>query len=169
MIGALPIVKPGGTIIIAQENAEGIGGPEFTELITRAGQPRGLHGARLRGHAVQHRPVAATGDAQGLPPRDRDATYSTAFRAEVQRQLFVEPVASVEAAVAEALRRHGPEATIAVIPEGPYVLACLRGDLVGRRTVREMIAASSLQRCAASTKGAASASGWQLAVAGRPP
>ena len=36
MIAALPIVKPGGSIIIAQENAEGIGGPEFTELVLAA-------------------------------------------------------------------------------------------------------------------------------------
>lgn len=33
MVAALPILKPGGTLIIAQENAEGLGGPEFTELI----------------------------------------------------------------------------------------------------------------------------------------
>ena len=37
--------------------------------------------------------------------------------------LFVESAPSVEAAVAEALAEYGPEATIAVIPKGPYVLA----------------------------------------------
>jgi hypothetical protein len=37
--------------------------------------------------------------------------------------LYVEPAASVESAVAEALADHGPNATIAVIPKGPYVLA----------------------------------------------
>ena len=40
--------------------------------------------------------------------------------------LFVETASSVEAAVAEALEEYGPEATIAVIPKGPYVLAELR-------------------------------------------
>ncbi len=39
------------------------------------------------------------------------------------RQLFVEPAASVEAAVAEAIAQHDDDATIAVIPEGPYVMA----------------------------------------------
>ena len=48
--------------------------------------------------------------SDGLPP-------------ETLRRLFVEPAASVEAAVAEALAEYGPEATIAVIPKGPYVLA----------------------------------------------
>ena len=48
--------------------------------------------------------------SDGLPP-------------ETLRRLFVEPAASVEAAVAEALAEYGPQATIAVIPKGPYVLA----------------------------------------------
>ena len=48
--------------------------------------------------------------SDGLPP-------------ETLRRLFVEPAASVEAAVAESLAEYGPDATIAVIPKGPYVLA----------------------------------------------
>jgi DNA-directed RNA polymerase specialized sigma24 family protein len=37
--------------------------------------------------------------------------------------LFVGSAPTVEAAVAEALARHGAGATIAVIPKGPYVIA----------------------------------------------
>ncbi len=43
--------------------------------------------------------------------------------ADVIDQLFVDSAPSVEAAVAEALAEYGPDATIAVIPKGPYVLA----------------------------------------------
>ncbi|MHC4178582.1 MAG: nickel-dependent lactate racemase, partial [Planctomycetota bacterium] len=43
--------------------------------------------------------------------------------AETLGRLFVEPAESVEAAVADALAEHGRQATIAVIPEGPYVMA----------------------------------------------
>ena len=43
--------------------------------------------------------------SDGLPP-------------ETLRRLFVEPAASVEAAVAESLAEYGPDATIAVIPKG---------------------------------------------------
>ena len=39
--------------------------------------------------------------------------------------LFVEHCESVELAVEEAIQRHGPDATIAVIPKGPYVLSQL--------------------------------------------
>jgi hypothetical protein len=41
----------------------------------------------------------------------------------VLERLFVEPAESVEAAVAEALAQYGDDATLAVIPKGPYVLA----------------------------------------------
>ncbi len=42
---------------------------------------------------------------------------------DVVDRLFVESAASVEAAVADSLAEYGPDATIAVIPKGPYVLA----------------------------------------------
>ena len=45
----------------------------------------------------------------GLPP-------------EVLRRCRVEPVATVEQAVADSLAEYGPQATLAVIPKGPYVL-----------------------------------------------
>jgi nickel-dependent lactate racemase len=138
MIAALPIVKPGGTIIVAQENAEGIGGAEFTELILGQGSLEDFMECAFAGHSCN----IDQWQLQEMHKVCRQASilnYSTGVSPEVQRELFVEPVASVEAGVAEALRRHGPDATIAVIPEGPYVLACLSEDLVGRRNVREMI------------------------------
>ena len=50
----------------------------------------------------------------GLPP-------------DVLRRCHVEPAASVEAAVAESLAEYGPEAKLAVIPKGPYVLPYVVG------------------------------------------
>jgi nickel-dependent lactate racemase len=47
--------------------------------------------------------------------------------AETLAGLFVDPAPSIESAVADALAEHGPLATIAVIPEGPYVLAEVGG------------------------------------------
>lgn len=138
MLAALPIVKPGGTIIIAQENAEGIGGPEFSELIVGQGNLEDFMGHAFAGRLC----TIDQWQLQEMHKVCRHASvfnYSSGIPVDVQRELFVEPVPSIEQAVADALLRHGPEATIAVIPEGPYVLACLRDDLVGRRTVREMV------------------------------
>ena len=47
--------------------------------------------------------------SHGLPP-------------ETLRRCYVEPAATVEQAVAEALAEYGPQARVAVIPKGPYVL-----------------------------------------------
>ena len=64
--------------------------------------------------------------------------YSTGIRPAQQRQLFVEPLSSVEAGLEQALTEHGPDATVAAIPEGPYVMPCLASDRVGRMNVPQM-------------------------------
>jgi nickel-dependent lactate racemase len=125
MVAALPILKPGGTIILAAGMSEGIGSAEFQRLFDEnptleSFMTRILHTdyfvmdqwqleelAKVRRHAK----VKVVTD--GLP-------------AETLSRLFVEPAESVEAAVADALAEHGPQATIAVIPEGPYVMAELQ-------------------------------------------
>ncbi len=127
IVAAGPIVREGGTIIIAQENAEGIGGEEFTELMLNLRDPheyieQALGGAQFCIDAWQlhvlekvlrHCEVVNVSD--GLP-------------ADLQRECFVEPASSVEKAVRSALERHGPEARMAVIPDGPYVLSCLSAN-----------------------------------------
>ena len=109
-------------IIVAQENAEGVGGPEFTELIMSQDSLEEFMERAFSGHQCSI-------DQWQLQEMHKVCRHSSVVSvcggipAEVQRELFVEPAESVEAAVAEALRQHGPEATIAVIPEGPYVMA----------------------------------------------
>jgi nickel-dependent lactate racemase len=122
MASGLEIVRPGGTIILAAGMAEGIGSREFQRLFEQfptldafmdhildrdcstLDQWQTEELARVRRKAE----VIVVSD--GLPP-------------EVLRRLFVRTAPTVEAAVAECLARYGPEATIAVIPKGPYVLA----------------------------------------------
>ncbi len=55
----------------------------------------------------------------------RIKVVSHGLTAETLSRLFVESAPSVEAAVAECLAEYGPDATVAVIPEGPYVIAGL--------------------------------------------
>jgi lactate racemase len=47
---------------------------------------------------------------------------SSGIRAEQQEKLFVRTAASVEEALQKALYKTGPNASIAVIPKGPYTL-----------------------------------------------
>jgi len=122
MVGALPIVKRGGTIILAAGLSEGIGSPEFQQIF-EANPSLDVFMERLLGkqhfmldqwqleeQAKVCRQAKVKVVSDGLPP-------------ETLRRLFVEPAPSVEAAVADSLAEYGPAATIAVIPKGPYVLA----------------------------------------------
>ncbi len=126
MTGALPIVKEGGTIILAASMSEGIGSPQFQQLFR---EHRSLEDflQRILGRdyfvmdqwqleelAKVRRKCRVKIVTDGLPRSTIDG-------------LFVESAASVEAAVADSLAEYGPGATIAVIPKGPYVLAQVAG------------------------------------------
>ena len=52
--------------------------------------------------------------SDGLPP-------------DVLASCFVEPAVTVEGAVADSLAEYGPDAQVAVIPKGPYVLPVVVG------------------------------------------
>ncbi|MEX2357103.1 MAG: hypothetical protein WEE51_02160, partial [Pirellulaceae bacterium] len=45
---------------------------------------------------------------------------------DVLERLFVRSAPTVEQAVADALKKHGPDAKLAVIPKGPYVLSTVK-------------------------------------------
>ena len=122
MVGALPILKPGGSIVIASECHEGIGGKHFTDCLFSLDSvedfPQRIESAdwqfvpdqwqiELFARAVRGRAIFMV--ASGIP-EDR------------LRRLFVVPQPSIEAAIERALALHGPDATIAAIPKGPYVL-----------------------------------------------
>jgi nickel-dependent lactate racemase len=122
MVAAAAIVKPGGTIVVAAGMSEGIGSSEFRKIFqdhpTLEGfmeqilakkyfMPDQWQLEELAKARSKARIVAVT---QGLPAATLD-------------KLFVQSAASVEQAVAEAMNVYGPQATIAVIPKGPYVIA----------------------------------------------
>lgn len=134
---AVAIVKPGGTIIMAQENAEGIGGPEFTELILGLKDPHEFIQRVLRTGETQIDQWTVHQLEKNLR-HHKIYNYCSGIPADLQKELFVEPISSVEEGVQRALADHGPQATIAVIPEGPFVLPCLSDDLLGRMNVRQM-------------------------------
>jgi nickel-dependent lactate racemase len=122
LTGALPIVKQGGTIVMAASLSEGIGSGPFQQLFEENDSLE-VFMERILGKdyfvmdqwqleelAKVRRKAKVKLVSDGLPP---DAI----------ERLFVESAPSVEAAVETSLREYGPAARIAVIPKGPYVLA----------------------------------------------
>jgi len=133
---AAVVVRPGGTILLCASLAEGIGSASFEKCL-RGSRDAEEFEARLDDpsfFAIDQWMVQSL--CQALR-RARVLLYSDGLPREAQRELFVEPVASPEEGIARALRSAGPGARVAVLPQGPYVLATVRGEkrALGRRGV----------------------------------
>jgi nickel-dependent lactate racemase len=120
LTGALPIVRKGGTIVLAASLTEGLGSPEFRAMLDR-----------YESTGAYDRPSESTTCEMDewqlvmlkkVLSHCRVKVISSGLPPEVLRRCRVEPVESVERAVADSLAEYGPQATLAVIPKGPYVL-----------------------------------------------
>jgi nickel-dependent lactate racemase len=121
MVGALPAVKPGGTIVIASECAEGVGSPDFAHALDTTDDLEAF---------VEHisQPgifVPEEWEVEELAKAARHARIicvASGIPAETLARCFVTPASSVEEGVRMAIERHGPDATLIAIPRGPYVI-----------------------------------------------
>jgi nickel-dependent lactate racemase len=122
MVGPLEILAPGGDLIIASQCSEGIGSAEFArsqQRLVAGGAEAFLQSILQKSHAdidewqtqMQLKPQAV-GNLQlftdGLSPSERALTG-------------VDLIDSVSDAIAASISRHNDN-TVAIIPEGPYVV-----------------------------------------------
>ena len=125
MVGAMDILAPGGDLIIASECSEGIGSAEFVESqrrLVELGPDAFLQSILKKSHAsidewqtqMQLKPMAI----------GRIALCTTGLKPEDHSLTGVRVVRSLEEAVTESLVRG--DGSIAVIPEGPYVVPFFR-------------------------------------------
>ena len=126
LIGALPIVKQGGTIVLAASLTEGLGSPEFQELI-RDNPDLQKFKKRIMETDYFVMDQWQLEELCKVVSKCRVKVVTHGLDAATLKQCAVEPAASVEQAVAESLAEYGPTATLAVIPKGPYVLAYVIG------------------------------------------
>jgi nickel-dependent lactate racemase len=126
MVSALDIVEPGGTIIIASECSEGMGSPEFVEAqraLCRMGPERFMADVIGRNHArIDEWQTQMLVKALR---RGNVKLYTTGLRPADLAEIFVDPIASVENAVIAGVNAHR-DASVAVVPEGPYVIPVFR-------------------------------------------
>jgi nickel-dependent lactate racemase len=136
MVAALPIVRPGGTIILAAGMSEGIGSGEFQRLFDENPSLE-IFMARILNTDYFVKDQWQLEELAKVRRQAQVKVVTDGLPAETLRRLFVEPAESVEAAVGEALAEHGPNATLAVIPKGPYVIAELeQGGSAARPSAR---------------------------------
>jgi lactate racemase len=121
LTGVLPIVKQGGTIIMAASLSEGIGSPEFRRLFTENANVE-MFMQRILGKDYFVLDQWQLEKLAHVCRKAKPRFVTTGLTPDVLSQLFVDSAPSVEQAVAEALATYGPSARIAVVPKGPYVL-----------------------------------------------
>lgn len=122
LTGALPIVKQGGTIIMCASLSEGIGSPQFTQLFAENASLESFV-QRILGKDYFVMDQWQLEELAKVCRKAKVKIVSDGLPAETLNKLFVEAAASVEQAVADSLAEYGPQAKMAVIPKGPYVLA----------------------------------------------
>jgi nickel-dependent lactate racemase len=122
LTGALPIVKKGGTIVLAASLSEGLGSPEFQKLIAENPDLEAFK-RRIMGSDYFVMDQWQLEELAKVRRKARVKIVSDGLPAATLNGLFVESAPSVEQAVADSLAEYGPDAKLAVIPKGPYVLA----------------------------------------------
>ncbi len=115
------IVKPGGPILLLAECSEGAGAPEFREMIERYSSSTEFMSA------VEFAPVTVDQwqlEKLALVKAAHDLLfYVPGLELRLREKLWGPSFDTPEEAVQALLNRLAPDARIAVIPEGPYVLA----------------------------------------------
>ncbi len=120
MTAALPVLKKGGMLILAAECAEGLGSGRFSAMATR------FQSADEFEQWIHKNPVEVDQwQLQECAKATRHAdvvVVSRGVRNDEKEKLFVQSASSVEEAIQQGLQKFGSDATIAVIPKGPYTL-----------------------------------------------
>jgi nickel-dependent lactate racemase len=115
------IVKPGGSILLAAACSEGAGAPEFARMlregVTDAEFLERIHGAPVTIDQWQLEKLAL------VTTRQRLLWHVPGLPADYHSGLWGRSYPTIEAAVAALTSTLPPRASVAVIPDGPYVLA----------------------------------------------
>ncbi|MCU0644761.1 MAG: nickel-dependent lactate racemase [bacterium] len=129
LTAALPIVKAGGTIILAAECREGLGSPEFSQLLRQTKDIEIFMQNILREdyfvvdqwQMEEYVKVLRKADvylfSKGIPATDKN-------------NIFAASIDSIEEGISKAMKKHGENARIAVIPKGPYILAGIENSSI---------------------------------------
>ncbi len=120
------IVKRGGKILVLAECAEGAGAPEFCDMLERTNSGREFL------NLIADAPVVVDQwqlEKLALVTQKAEVLfYTPGLPSKFHRNLWGSAFSSAEDAVASVLSGLAPGATVAVLPEGPYVLAKVESE-----------------------------------------
>jgi len=129
VVAAYGIVKEGGTIILAAECAQGLGSPHFAAGFDR-------FNSREEFEETLWDPEKSFIDQWQIEEyakvlrKAEVSVFSDGVNPQTWKKCWADPLSSVEQGIKAALSRHGPAARIAILPQGPYVMASLHPEVV---------------------------------------
>ncbi len=121
MSAAARIVKPGGAIIAAAECSDGLPSHgNYKDLLQmRESAQALLEMIEAPGFEMYDQWQA---QSQALVQRKAQVYLHSSLDAETVRQAMLEPAPDIETTLAELVKRYGPGARVAVLPEGPQTV-----------------------------------------------
>ena len=120
MTAALPVLKKGGMLILAAECAEGLGGEKFSMMATRFDSANAFD-EWIHSHPVEVDQWQLQECVKAVRTADV-VVVARGIQHSQKEKLFVQSASTVEEAIEQGLKKLGRNATIAVIPKGPYTL-----------------------------------------------
>ncbi len=120
MTAALPVLKKGGMLILAAECAEGLGGEKFSMMATRFDTANAFD-EWIHSHPVEVDQWQLQECVKAVRTADV-VVVARGIQHAQKEKLFVQSASTVEEAIEQGLKKLGRNATIAVIPKGPYTL-----------------------------------------------
>jgi nickel-dependent lactate racemase len=124
MSAAARIVAPGGTIILAAECSEGVpAASPFDKLLREGGSPEGI--LTLLASPGFVRPEQWQAHIQSLIQGRAKVLLHTKMSDDAVKAAHLKPCPDIAAAVKAELQRFGPEARVAVLPQGPLTIPYL--------------------------------------------
>lgn len=122
IVAASEIVKPGGTVIVAAACDKGIGSTELEEIVRKFPEAGDFMAAICSGEYF----IVNQWQVEKLTKAINKAKvgfFTEGIPAGELRKYYLDPVDNIDKAICEAMEKYGPDTKIALIPDGPHVLA----------------------------------------------
>ena len=118
------ILKEGGTLILAAECREGVpSGSELDKLLRYAQNPEQI--LTLLSTPGFVRPEQWQAQIQALIQRKADVRVYSSLDDDTLQSAHLAPCADISATITEELEKRGPDASVAVLPQGPLTIPYL--------------------------------------------